>query len=88
MRTELSQAADRLKMTIGLLGEYDYVLSDLLDGVEILLNNLHTAPPTATISDFLVHTDAVDELTATLEQVKGFRYFDPEASGQLSLFDE
>jgi hypothetical protein len=88
MRTELSQAVDRLKLTIAMLGEYDYVLNDLLDGVETLLNDLHTAPPSATISDFMTHTDSVVELAAALEQVKGFRYFDPDSSGQLSLFDE
>lgn len=88
MRTELSQAADRLKTTISLLGEYDYVLSDLLDAAHTLLNDLSTADPNMPVSEFMRYADSVSDLNAALEQVKSFRYYDPESSGQLSLFDQ
>jgi hypothetical protein len=35
-----------------------------------------------------LQADSLADLSNVLEQVKAFRYFDPEASGQLSLFDE
>jgi hypothetical protein len=88
MRTELTQATDRLKMVIAMVGEYDYVLGDLLDVVGQVLHELQATPRDVTIGEFLDHTDVVGELSGALEQVKGFRYFDPDSAGQLPLFGE